>query len=339
VPVEVLQGYEAEFRRSLEQLIQRTKDPELRDKFRDMLDCPVRDRKGGCRGFAEYILSALVKNGIHDRYDIEAALSYVAEKMLMATAATGKQRTTLFGGFEERPHGPDFNPLQARFMSFLQFAVNNIRKGKIPRLSKVEPRPQGTVGIGQGRGEQTGPVVSPEAIPARRSSEADLADMIDDLTILLRRKEQAYPLPLVDVFRAILSGEKNEELRKHFGDRRARMARQVLAQTIGEYGQAIGNYALLNHLHRLQEPKATPQATKTANVNVLKQSEKDRDYASIVSVIARFDHPVGTAELGKYRRRGFAPGEGSQGGAASFTWDMHGGGMGQGNIFGMLQHE
>ncbi len=31
---------------------------------------------------------------------------------------------------------------------------------------------------------------------------------------------------------------------------------------------------------------------------------------------------------------GYAPGEGSQGGAASFTWDMHGGGMGQGNIFG-----
>lgn len=31
---------------------------------------------------------------------------------------------------------------------------------------------------------------------------------------------------------------------------------------------------------------------------------------------------------------GYAPGESSQGGAASFTWDMHGGGMGQGNIFG-----
>ena len=31
---------------------------------------------------------------------------------------------------------------------------------------------------------------------------------------------------------------------------------------------------------------------------------------------------------------GFAPGEGSQGGAASLAWDMHGGGMGQGNIFG-----
>jgi hypothetical protein len=31
---------------------------------------------------------------------------------------------------------------------------------------------------------------------------------------------------------------------------------------------------------------------------------------------------------------GYAPGENSQGGAASFTWDMHGGAMGQGNIFG-----
>jgi len=31
---------------------------------------------------------------------------------------------------------------------------------------------------------------------------------------------------------------------------------------------------------------------------------------------------------------GYAPGENSQGGAASFTWDMHGGQMGQGNIFG-----
>src|SRR5262249_32338403 len=31
---------------------------------------------------------------------------------------------------------------------------------------------------------------------------------------------------------------------------------------------------------------------------------------------------------------GFAPGESSQGGAASFTWGMHGGAMGQGNIFG-----
>lgn len=31
---------------------------------------------------------------------------------------------------------------------------------------------------------------------------------------------------------------------------------------------------------------------------------------------------------------GYAPGESSQGGAASFTWDMHGGQMGQGNIFG-----
>jgi len=304
VPAEVLQGYEQEFRQQLQKLIQRTRDPDLRDTFRDMLDCPVRDRQGGCRGFAEYILSGLLRHGIHERYDIEAALAYVAEKMLMATGSSGKSRTTLFGGFEERPHGSGFNPLQARFLSYLHYAINNIRRGKIPRLANVERRPQGTVSIGQGRtGEQVGSSVSPEAIPARRSGEADLAEMIDDLVTLLRRKERAYPLPLVDVFRAIVAGTKNDELRRRFGDRRARIARQVLAQTIEEYGQATGNYRLLNQLRRSQEPETTPKSTKTANVTVLKQSKKERDYASIVSVIDRFDHPVGTSELGKYRRR------------------------------------
>jgi len=304
VPAEVLQGYEQEFRRELHKLIQRTKDPELREKLREMIDCPVRDGQGGCRGFAEYILSALVKHGIHNRYDIEAALAYVAEKMLMATSALGGERKTLFGSFEERPHVPGFNPLQARFMSFLQFAVNNIRRGKIPRLSRVERRPPGTVRIGKGRGVDAGDTaISPEAIPARRSTDADLAELVDDLVILLRRKERAYPLPLVDLFRAILAGTKNDELRRRFGDRRARIARQVLAQTIQEYGQATGNYRLLNQLRRLQEPETTPKSTKTTNVTVLKQSGKERDYASIVSVIDRFDHPVGTADLGKYRRR------------------------------------
>jgi len=304
VPAEVLQGYEAEFRRSLEQLIQRTKDPTLREKFREMLDCPVRDRQGGCRGFAEYILSALVKHRIHDRYDIEAALSYVAEKMLMATTASGGERKTLFGSFEERPHGHGFNPLQARFLSFLQFAVNNIRKGKIPRLANVEPRPQGTVSIDQGRrGEQAGSTVSPEAIPARRSGEADVAELIDDLTIMLHRKERAYPLPLGDVFRAILAGQNTEELRGRYGDRRARLARQVIKQTVEEYGRSTGNYRLLNQLRRLQEPGVSAQATKTATVTAMKLPDKDRDYMSIVNVIDRLDRPVGSADLGKYRRR------------------------------------
>jgi len=302
VPAEVLQGYEAEFRQQLQKLIQRTRDPDLRDQLRAMLDCPVRDRRGGCRGFAEYILSALLRHGIHERYDIEAALAYVAEKMLMATGSSGKSRTTLFGGFEERPHGSGFNPLQARFMSFLQFAVNNIIRGRIPRLSKVERRPQGTVSIGQGR-TGAGSTVSPEAIPARRSGEADVAEMIEDLIILLRQKERAYPLSLVDIFRAILAGQNTEELRRRYGDRRARLARQAIRQTVEEYGRSTGNYSLLSQLRRLQEPGLSARATKTGKVTVSRLPEKDRDYASIVSVIDRFDRPVGTADLGKYRRR------------------------------------
>jgi len=34
-----------------------------------------------------------------------------------------------------------------------------------------------------------------------------------------------------------------------------------------------------------------------------KLSDKQRDYASIVSVVDRFDRPIGAAELGKHRRR------------------------------------
>ena len=66
----ILQGYEFEFKRQLQQLIQRTEDPELKQTFLQMLDCPVVDSSGRCRDFSEYILGALIKNGIHHRFDI-----------------------------------------------------------------------------------------------------------------------------------------------------------------------------------------------------------------------------------------------------------------------------
>lgn len=306
MPAEVLQGYEQEYRQELYRLIRRTEDPALREKLEDMLECPVRDSRGHCRGFAEYILSSLLKQGVHNRYDIEAALSYVVEKMLMATTGTGSKRATLFSGFQERPHGPGFNPLQARFMQFLQFAVNNIRRGRIPRLAHVGHRPSGTVTIGQGRSTkgEAGAVVSPESIPARRTGDADLAEMIEDIALLLRRKESAYGLPLVDLFRAILGGMNAHEQRQRFGDRRTRIARQVIALTIEEYGEVTGNYGLLNQLRRLREPRqpVSPRPS-SGTANAPKISDKERDYASILSVINRFDRPVGSADLGKYRRR------------------------------------
>src|SRR6478735_3464810 len=82
IPSAVLQGYELAFKESLRKLIRRTQEPSLRAKFEDMLDCPIRDNSGQCRSFTDYILSALINNGIHTRYDIEASFQYVAEKML-----------------------------------------------------------------------------------------------------------------------------------------------------------------------------------------------------------------------------------------------------------------
>lgn len=117
----VLHGYEHEFRHQLEQLIRRTEDPVLRQKFIEMLDCPIVDSKGRCRDFSEYVLAALAHEGIHDRFDIDAALAYVMEQMLMdRSPQTGNPRSTVFGGFEERPGQIGDNPLQARFAAYLE---------------------------------------------------------------------------------------------------------------------------------------------------------------------------------------------------------------------------
>jgi hypothetical protein len=102
----VLHGYDQAFMDRLKVLIGKTSDPGLRAKLVRMLDCPVRDSKGNCRSFAEYIHAALLKNRIADQYDIEAALSYVVGKMLMdRSEATGALKANLFAGFTERPKG------------------------------------------------------------------------------------------------------------------------------------------------------------------------------------------------------------------------------------------
>lgn len=294
----VLQSYDAAFRQALQGLIQRIDNPTLRARFREMMDCPIKDSRGHCQGFAEYIVGALVKNGIHNLYDLESSLAYVVGKMLMDRGEAGEPRTTVFSGFEERPDYVEGNPLQARFMKYLQFAVNNIRKGKIPRLANVERRPQGTVSIAHGRQRKGDPTlgISSDEIAARPPSDADLNDLIDGITALLRRQESAYGLPLTDVFKSILGGMNTEEQRELFGDRRARVARQVISQTIKDYASATENYALLRLLNRPSSPKS-PTPVR------LRLPDKERDYASIIHVLDKFDRPVGTADLGRFRRR------------------------------------
>ena len=188
-------------------MIERTTEPTLKRQFQAMIDCPIRDSKGRCRSFSEYILSALIKNGIHRRYDVEAALGYVFEKMMLPVSDAGKPRTTFYGGFTAtRPDSPQ--QLQARFMLFLQYALRNVRKGKIPRLANVEQRPRGSVSIGQGRTQDDfSGTISPDQIAARPSDEGDFNEIISDIMDLLRKKEAATGLPLLGVFQAITAGQ------------------------------------------------------------------------------------------------------------------------------------
>lgn len=308
VPAGVLQGYEHEFKQALTTLIRRTEDPVLRRKFEDMIDCPVRDARGNCRGFSEYVLSALIKNRIHDRYDIEAALAYVVEKMLMPISDTKAPRATLFGNFDEKqPYTPSFNPLQGRFMSFLKYAINNIKKGKIVRLSTVERRPQGTVSLGLGRRkDDESSAVSPDEIAARPSGEADFSEIVADITELLRQKEPAYGLPLVALFQAIIGGKNKAQQVAQFGDGVTKAAKPIIIQVIRRYAESTGNYHLLSLLARFEGLRAnqpTPPGRRVAKALKPVLTEKQRDYASILAVLDRLGRPAGTADLGRYRRR------------------------------------
>ena len=302
----VLQGYEREFKQALSDVIERTTEPTLKRQFQAMIDCPIRDSKGRCRSFSEYILSALIKNGIHRRYDVEAALGYVFEKMMLPVSDAGKPRTTLFGGFTAtRPDSPQ--QLQARFMLFLQYALRNVRKGKIPRLANVEQRPQGSVSIGQGRTQDDfSGTISPDQIAARPSDEGDFNEIISDIMDLLRKKEAATGLPLLGVFQAITAGQNTQQQRERFGDGPTRAARPVIIQTIKDYAEKSGNYHLLSLLDRFKGFKANqPSPTRRTPVRTVKPvlSPKERDYRSIVAVIEKFDRPVGSADLGRFRRR------------------------------------
>ena len=298
VPPEVLQGYEQEFQKALQQFIQQNPDPAVQQQLRQMLDCPIQDARGQCRKFSEYILSALLRNGIHREYDLEACLAYIFQQMMLdKSLTTGLPRTTLFGGFDPHRTADVQGGLRGRFMTFLKFALNNIRKGKIPRLANVFRYPPGTVSIGQGRGDDQGGV-SPDEITARPSDEADLGEMVADVKSLLQHQEAEQGLPLVGLFTAMMHGEPTSQQMQRYGDARVKAMRQVIQQTVRDYAQATGNYRLLTLLHQQANPPIRPATAPAPRL-----SPKERDYRSIASVVDKFDRPVGTADLGRFRRR------------------------------------
>ena len=122
----------------------------------------------------------------------------------------------------------------------------------------------------------------------------------------MRRKEAAYGLPLVGLFSAIISGKNSEQQRAQFGDRVVRLARPVILRIIRDYAESSGNFQLLSLLDRFKDFKANqPDAPSRRLPKTIKPllPEKERDYASILSVIDKVGRPVGSADLGKYRRR------------------------------------
>ncbi len=148
--------------------------------------------------------------------------------------------------------------------------------------------------------------VSPDEIAARPSSERDLDDLVGDIQTLLRQKERTYNLPLVDIFHAIMAGERSDDQRRRFGDRTTRMGRKAIVSTIRSYAESTGNYALLNLLQKFEDPQPNmPTPARRQAVKVVRPvlSDKERDYASILSVIDRLGRPAGSADLGRFRRR------------------------------------
>ena len=167
VAPEVLQSYDMEMRRQLQQMTTRIHDPHLRAQFLELLDCPLVDAKGRCRNFGDYVLGTLLKSGLDNRYDLEQVVQYIFDKMLTPRSDSGGTRTTLFSDFDPaRPDAPEH--FRARFLTWLKYTANNVKKGKVPRMANVERRPAGTVSIGQGRqkDDDAPGTVSPTRSPA-----------------------------------------------------------------------------------------------------------------------------------------------------------------------------
>src|ERR1022692_3917058 len=81
----VLNSYEQAFQQKLEDLIRRTKAPDLRAAFEEMRDCPIKNMNGKCSRFVDYIVAALVRSGCNRQYDLEGSLQRIVFKMIGRT--------------------------------------------------------------------------------------------------------------------------------------------------------------------------------------------------------------------------------------------------------------
>ncbi len=290
----VLQGYENAFQQELQKLINRTRDPELKQAFEDMRSCPIKDQRGRCHRFIDYILGSLLRWAGHERrFDLEDALQYIVFRMLSRVGERGTRRRSVFDFDETRPYDLRIgNPLQQIFRAYPGNDLRSVLGNKIRRIRTTD-RPKGTISIG------TDPnTVSPDEIPGRATENDEL---IQDIMGLLKRKSTPE-LDLVALFKSILAGTGTRFQRQHFGHDKADLGRKIIVATIHQYAQETENYAILRLLHRIENPE--PRQPKPAKA--LPKPEMPREeklYRSIVELMEKHGRKVGSAILGKYRRR------------------------------------
>jgi hypothetical protein len=231
----------------------------------------------------DYALACMIKNGLAPQFDLESCLAYIYEQLLGERKRNGQPKMNLFAGFDEtRPYQPGDNPLEARYKVAVGRLVRAIAAGRIRRLRKIEQRPTGTLSIYGGRGEAG--YVSPDEIPGR--SDGGFQELVSDIAMLLRQKEPRSSLPLVDLFKSILAGERTRMQRSRFGYDRADAGRRVIVQTIEQYARQTGNIGLLRLLDRIQNPE--PRQPKPPKAPPKPKLPPDlADYVSIIDVLEK----------------------------------------------------
>jgi len=295
----VLDGYERLFQQQLEALIQRTRDPELRQEFERMRSCPVQDRNGRCSRFIDYLLGALIRCGITQQYDLEDALQRIVFWMLSPIGERGLPKKSLFDFDEDRPYDLRVgNPLQAIFRRYITNAVRTV--GRVPALRRVQYPNRLSISYERPGNDPAYGTVSAEEIPGREGRNDQ--EMLGDIAELLRQRSTPG-LPLADLFLSILQGEGTRVQRSRFGYAMANMGRKIIVKTIEEYARKTQNWSLLHLLDRIQNPDAAPVRQQQVVPRPPKLPPDERDYRSIVDVLEKNGQSVSMAVLGSVRRR------------------------------------
>lgn len=176
------------------------------------------------------------------------------------------------------------------------------RKEVVP-LSKDNDRRPKTTCIGPGRKRDDEQGIAADLLPSDPIDDRQFKDMVEDITELLAKKEAKEDLPLVDFFRDMMAGSRGPEQRQLYGDKTARETRRIIIQTIQEYASSTGNEHLRNLLARLLGEEPDREVTLKKAVPAPKLTDQEWDYASILAVVDRFERPIGSSDLGKYRRK------------------------------------